>query len=154
MTISHFYFYHVCTFLCFVFFICSFFIIKQINSAFYLWKVKILRGSSLHLDPAIWELSSNYLTCFLFLFCLLASFSWFSCHCVLGDYIEAIISIRYLTACLLYEFHRNTGSWVFSKSFAVNGLVSYPLLYFCQFIFYLNYMVFLNNCKFLFVLLV
>ena len=51
-----------------------------------------------------------------------------SCHCVLGAYIEAIL-IRYMRAYLLYKFHRNAGAWVFSKSFAVNGLISYPLLY-------------------------
>ena len=135
---------HFC--FCFLFFICSFFFIKQINSALNLWKVKILRGSSLHLRPAIWELPSNYSTRFLFLSCLHTSFPWISCHCVLGAYIEAI-SIGYMTAYLL--FHRNAGAWVFSKSFALNGLISYLLLYlFCQFIFYINYMVFLNNCKF------
>ena len=33
----------------FVSFICSFFIIKQIKSTFYLWKLKSLRGCPLHL---------------------------------------------------------------------------------------------------------
>ena len=58
-----------------------------------------------------------------------ASFPRISCYCVLGAYIEAILSIRYLTAWLLCEFYRNAGAWVFSKSFAVNGLISYPLFY-------------------------
>ena len=57
------------------------------------------------------------------------SFPWISCHCVLGAYIETIILISYLTACLLYEFHRNAGARVFSENFAVNGLISYPVLY-------------------------
>ena len=132
------------------FFICSFFIIKQINSAFYFWKVKLLKGSSLNLGPAIWKWSSNYQTRFLFLSHLQAYFPLISCHCGLGAYIEDIISIHYFTACLLHEFHSNAGAWVFSKIFAVNGLISYPLLYwvFFQFIFYLNYLVFLSNCKF------
>ena len=117
-----------CMYIC-VFFICSFFIIKQINSAFYLWKVKSLRGSSLHLGPTIWELSPNYETHFLFSSCLHASFPWFSCYCILGAYIETILSIRYLTAWLLCRFYRNAGAWVFSGSFAVNGLISYPLFY-------------------------
>ena len=69
------------------------------------------------------------LNVFPFLSRLHAPFPWISCHCVIGAYIEAIISIRYLTACLLYKFHSNAGAWVFSKSFAVNGLISYPLLY-------------------------
>ena len=124
----------------YIFFICSFFIIKQINSAFYLWKVKILRGSSLHIGPAIWELSSNYWTHFLFLSCLHASFPWILCHCVLGAYIEAIILIRYLMACLLYEFNRNVGACVFLAKFCCKwiNLISVTLLRFVSLFFTLT----------------
>ena len=113
----------------YIFFISSFFIFKKINSAFYLSKFKSLRDSSFHLGPAIWELSSNCQTRCLFLSRLHASFPRISCYCVHGAYIEAILSISYLTAWLLCEFYRNAGAWAFSKSFAVNGLISYPLFY-------------------------
>ena len=59
-------------------------------------------------------------------------FNLFTCvtsfHCVLRAYIEAIL-ICCMRAYLWYKFHRNAGAWVFSKSFVVNGLISYPLLY-------------------------
>ena len=63
-----------------------------------------------------------------FLSRLHASFPWISCHFVIWAYTEAI-SISYMTAYLLYEFHTNPGAWVFSKRFHVNGLISCPLLY-------------------------
>ena len=121
-------FYHACTFLFFVVFLFVHFL---------LFSRLILGDSSLHLGPAIWELSSNYWPRFLFLSRLHASFSWISCRCVFGAYNEAILSICYLTAFLLYEFHRNAGAWDFSKSFAEKGLISYPLLYLVLLVYFL-----------------
>ena len=86
-------------------------------------KSQIIKGQFSSFWPSYLGTVLQLLNAFPFLSRLHASFPWISCHCVPGAYIEAIISIRYLTVCILYESHRNAGAWVFSKSFAVNGLI-------------------------------
>ena len=59
-------------------------------------------------------------------------------------------SVDLLIDCLVSMWDlRDPGAWVFSRSFVLNGLITYALFYLVLLVvFYLNYIAFLNNCNF------
>ena len=133
----------------FVFFICSFFIIKHSKSAFYVKKSNLQGEVSFILTqlfgnfPPIIKRVSFFLSHLHPFFCLnhmlLCSWSLYRGHSVVS-LVDCLASV--------WDFQGCGGMGVSSGSFLINGLISYPLFYLSA-IFYLNYIVFLNNCKFL-----